>query len=63
MFVRVTHRQGREVEVVQTGHPVEMETLASREEALVYAESMEPDWIEVGLPLGESAKLCGAICD
>ncbi len=47
-FVRVAHRQGWEVEVVRAGQPVETEILASREEALGLAESMAPDWIEVG---------------
>ena len=52
MFVRVAHRHGWEVEVVKPGHPVEKEALASREEALAYAESMEPSWIEVGDIIG-----------
>jgi hypothetical protein len=47
-FVRVAHRQGWEVEVVQHAGVVESETLASREEALAYAKSLGPDWIEVG---------------
>jgi hypothetical protein len=47
-FVRVVHRQGWEVELVRAGEPVESEILASREEALSRAESMAPDWIEVG---------------
>jgi hypothetical protein len=48
VFVRVVHRQGWEVELVQAGQRVEKEILASREEALSLAESMAPDWIEVG---------------
>ena len=47
-FVRVAHRQGWEVEVVRGGEAVETATLGSRDEALSYAESMRPDWIEVG---------------
>ena len=52
MFVRVAHRQGWEVEVVQTDHSVTKNILASRDEALRHAESMEPDWIEVGDIIG-----------
>jgi hypothetical protein len=47
-FVRVAHRQGWEVGVVRAGQRVESEIFASREEALSRAESMSPDWIEVG---------------
>jgi len=47
-FVRVVHRQGWEVELVRAGQPVESEVLASREDALSRAESMAPEWIEVG---------------
>ena len=44
--------------MVKLGQPVEKAVLASREEALAYAESMEPDWIEVGdiVGLGTSAQ-------
>lgn len=48
MFVRVAHRQGWEVEEVGAAGEVRKETLPSREEALAYAESLAPDWIEVG---------------
>jgi hypothetical protein len=47
-FVRVANRHGWEVEVVGTTGVVESKTLASRSEALAYAESLEPDWIEIG---------------
>jgi hypothetical protein len=47
-FVRVANRRGWEVEVVGSGGVVETKTLASRDEALAYAESLEPDWIEIG---------------
>jgi hypothetical protein len=47
-FVRVVHRQAWEVELVKAGLRAETEILASREEALSLAESMAPDWIEVG---------------
>jgi hypothetical protein len=46
--VRVANRHGWEVEVVGSGGVVESKTLASRDEALAYAESLEPDWIEIG---------------
>jgi len=46
--VRVVNRRGWEVEVVGSGGVVESKTLASRDEALAYAESLEPDWIEIG---------------
>jgi hypothetical protein len=47
-FVRVANRQGWEVEVVGAAGVVESKTLASRDEALAYAESLDPEWIEVG---------------
>ena len=47
-FVRIAHRQGWVVEVVRAGGVVESDTLASREEALSYAEALAPDWIEIG---------------
>lgn len=47
-FVRVANRHGWEVEVVGPAGVVESKTLASRDEALAYAESLEPAWIEVG---------------
>lgn len=47
-FVRVANRRGWEVEVVQSAAIVETRTLASRGEALAYAESLQPDWIEIG---------------
>lgn len=51
-FVRVANRHGWEVEVVGTAGVVESKTLASRDEALAYAESLEPEWIEVGDVVG-----------
>lgn len=48
MFVRVAHRQGWDVEQVGEGGVVTTETLRSREEAVAYAESLSPDWIEIG---------------
>jgi hypothetical protein len=50
--VRIAHRHGWEVEVIRYGDVVESGTLASREEALAYAESLDPDWIEVGDIIG-----------
>lgn len=47
-FVRVANRHGWEVEVVGSAGAVESQTFTSRDEALAYAESLEPDWIEVG---------------
>ena len=47
-FVRVANRHGWEVEVVGTAGVVESKILASRDEALAYAESLDPEWIEVG---------------
>ncbi len=47
-FVRVANRHGWDVEIVGSAGFVESKTLKSREEALAYAEALEPDWIEVG---------------
>jgi hypothetical protein len=47
-FVRVANRHGWEVEVVGSAGTLESKALASRDEALAYAESLEPDWIEIG---------------
>ena len=47
-FVRVAHRHGWEVELVEPDSAPETKTLASRDEALAYAESLDPDWIEIG---------------
>lgn len=46
--MRVANRHGWEVEVVGSAGVVESKTFASRDEALAYAESLEPDWIEIG---------------
>ena len=48
MFVRVAHRQGWDVERVGEGGAVSKQTLATREEALELARSLDPQWIEVG---------------
>jgi len=48
MFVRVVHRHGWQVETVRDAGVVESVMLASREEAIEYAESLAPEWIEVG---------------
>jgi hypothetical protein len=47
-FVRVAHRHGWEVEIVGSAGGVESKGFASREEALSHAESLGPEWIEVG---------------
>jgi hypothetical protein len=52
MFVRVAHRHGWQIEVVRDAGVVESATRASRVEALEYAESLAPDWIEVGDIIG-----------
>lgn len=46
--MRGANRHGWEVEVVGSAGVVESTALASRNEALAYAESLEPDWIEIG---------------
>ena len=50
MFVRVVHRQGWDVELVDRE---EKRNFASREDALGFAESLEPEWIEVGVVVPE----------
>ena len=47
-FVRVAYRHGWEVEIVGSTGVVAAKTLVTRDEALAYAESLEPEWIEVG---------------
>ena len=48
MFVRVAHRTGWQVEQFKGAGMVESFTLSTREQALEYAMSLDPDWIEVG---------------
>lgn len=48
IFVRVAHRHDWEIELVRNAGVVETATRGSREDALEYAMSLEPDWIEVG---------------
>ncbi len=48
VFVRVAHRQGWEIERVRDGGVVEKAVRGSRQEALDYAMSLGPDWIEIG---------------
>lgn len=52
MFVRVVHRQGWQVEVVRDMGATESVTFATREDALEHAESLAPEWIEVGDIIG-----------
>ena len=47
-FVRVVNRHGWEVEVVGPAGAVQSQILASRDEALAYAQSLDPAWIEIG---------------
>jgi len=47
-FIRVAHRKGWEIEVFKGTEMVQSSTVGTKEEALRYAESLEPDWIEVG---------------
>ena len=44
MFVRVVHRQGWDVELVDRGVT---RNFPSREEAMAFAQGERPDWIEV----------------
>ena len=48
IFVRVAHRTGWQIETFEGTAVVESQTRRSREEALDYARSLKPDWIEVG---------------
>ena len=48
IFVRVAHRKGWQIETFKGAGVVESSTQSSREEALEYAVSLNPDWIEVG---------------
>lgn len=52
MFVRVVHRHGWQVELVRDVGETDSVTFPSREEALEHAESLAPDWIEVGDIIG-----------
>ncbi|MGA8922718.1 MAG: hypothetical protein WB682_06185 [Candidatus Dormiibacterota bacterium] len=47
-FVRVANRHGWKIEAVGSAGAVESKTLGSRDEALAYAASLEPHWIEIG---------------
>jgi hypothetical protein len=47
-FIRVAHRKGWQIEIFKGHGLVESSTVGSRDEALVYAKSLKPDWIEVG---------------
>jgi hypothetical protein len=52
MFVRVVHRHGWQVETVRDAGVVESVTRTSRQDAIEYAESLAPEWIEVGDIIG-----------
>jgi hypothetical protein len=47
-FVRVAHRQSWQVDTIRGTDVVESSIRKTREEALEYAKSLTPDWIEVG---------------
>lgn len=47
-FIRVAHRQGWQVDTLEGTNVVESSVLSTREDALEYAKSLAPDWIEVG---------------
>lgn len=47
-FVRIAHRKGWQIETFTGAGVVESTTRGSREEALEYARSLDPDWIEIG---------------
>jgi hypothetical protein len=46
VFVRVVHRQGWDVELIEQERK---RNFPSRAEALAFAESQQPDWIELGV--------------
>jgi hypothetical protein len=50
LFARVVQRQGWDVEVIESARQGEPETrnFADRDAAIAYAESLAPDWIELG---------------
>lgn len=54
VFIRVVHRQGWDVELLQVersspaGPPLEKHNFPGREQALEFARARDPDWIEVG---------------
>lgn len=48
IFVRVAHRKGWQIETFKGDGVVESMTRSTREDALEYAMSLGPDWIEVG---------------
>ena len=48
IFVRVAHRQGWQVDKIEGTNIVESSIRKTRAEALEYAQSMSPEWIEVG---------------
>lgn len=45
MFIRVVHRQGWDVELVESGGK---RNFPSRREALAFAQAEGPEWIELG---------------
>jgi type IV secretory pathway ATPase VirB11/archaellum biosynthesis ATPase len=47
-FVRVAHRHGWQVDTIEGTNVVESSIRNTRAEALEYAKSLAPDWIEVG---------------
>jgi hypothetical protein len=47
-FVRVVHRQGWQIDTITGTSVVESSIRETRAEALEYAKSLAPDWIEVG---------------
>jgi hypothetical protein len=46
MFIRVVRRRGWEVELVESG---EVRVFDSREAAMAFAQTLNPDWIELGV--------------
>jgi hypothetical protein len=51
MFIRVVHRQGWEVELVESG---EVRVFESQEAAMAFARAANPDWIELGVVVSQS---------
>ena len=48
MFIRVVHRKGWDVEQVGQEGEVQTHNFAGRDDALDFARTFEPEWIELG---------------
>lgn len=47
-FVRVTHRHGWQVDTIEGTNVIESSIRNTKAEALEYAQSLGPEWIELG---------------